>query len=151
MTPVYQTRRGPPDGNCMAACVATLLDKRIEDVDVDVANCGNSVKTLLAKIEERAGCKVYALDHQAIVDRVVKSGERYCIVSVCSCVYDSNPSHPNSTWHCVVCEIAAEGQLRLVFNPDRADQRTQSLQEFAAIGQLFIVKRTPAIRPVCVV
>ena len=141
MTPVYQTRHGLPSGNCMAACVATLLDKRIEDVDVDVANCGTSVKALLARIEDRAGCKVYGFPHEAVVDRVVKSSERYCIVSVCSSVFQNDPSHPNSTWHCVVCEIAEDGELSLVFNPDRTDQRTCSLQQFSAIGDLFIVKR----------
>lgn len=139
MTPVYQTRHGPCGGNCMAACVATLLDKRIEDVDVDVTNCGNSVKTLLAKIEERTGCKVYGFPHEAIVDAVVKSSERYCIVSVCSYVYRNDPSDPNSTWHCVVCEIGEDGQLWLVFNPDRTDQR-RTLQQFSVIGNLFIVK-----------
>jgi hypothetical protein len=122
----------------MAACVATLLDKRIEDVDVDVTNGGNSVKTLLAKIEEKTGCKIYGFPHEAIVDGIVKSSERYCIVSVCSYVYGNDPSDPNSKWHCIVCEIAEDGELRLVFNPDRRDQRT--LQQFSVIGNLFIVK-----------
>jgi len=73
----------------MAACVATILDKPIEDVDV--ASCGNSVNALLRKIEEKAACKVYGFPHEAIVDRVVKSTERYCIVSVCSCVFSMIP------------------------------------------------------------
>ena|SRR6266568_537352 len=90
MTPIYQTKHGPPDGNCTAACVATLLDKRIEDVDVDVASCGSSTKVLLTKIEEKAKCKIYGFPHEGIVDGVVKSTERYCIVSVCSCVFESS-------------------------------------------------------------
>ena len=141
MTPVCQTRHGSPHGNCMAACVATILDKPIEDVDVDVASCGNSVNALIAKIEEKAECKVYRLPHEAIVDAVVKSTERYCIVSVCSCVFQHDPSHPNSTWHSVVCEIAEDGKLSLVFNPDHKDLRTSSLNQFAALGDLFVVKR----------
>ena len=141
MTPVYQTKHGSPHGNCMAACVATILDKPIEAVDVDVASCGNSVNALLRKIEEKAACKVCGFPHEAIVDRVVKSTERYCIVSVCSCVFQNDPSHPNSTWHSVVCEIAKDGKLSLLFNPDRTDLRTRSLHEFAALGNLFVVKR----------
>src|SRR5213592_2216628 len=74
-TPVYQTRHGAPDGNCMAACVASILDKRIEDVDVDVAGC-SSCKLLLTKIEQKAKCKIYRIPHEAIVDGVVRSAER---------------------------------------------------------------------------
>jgi hypothetical protein len=140
MTLVYQTKYGPPDGNCLAACVATLLNKRIEDVDVDVASCGSSLRVLLTRIGEKAKCKIYAFHHEAIVDGVVKSTERYCIVAVCSCVFDHSPLHPNSTWHSVVCEIAEDGKLSLVFNPDPNDQRSRSLQQFGAIGNLFIVK-----------
>ena len=95
MTPVYQTRHGSPDG--ISACVATILDKRIEDVDVDVASCGNSVNALLRKIEGRTDCKMYRFSQAAIVDRDVKSTERYCIVSVCSSLFRNDPSHPNST------------------------------------------------------
>jgi hypothetical protein len=139
MTPVYQTKHGA-DGNCMAACVASLLDKRIEDVDVDVASCGRSCNVLLGRIEEKAKCKIYGLPHQAIVDGIVKSTERYCIVAVCSCVFNNDPCHPNNTWHSVVCEIAEDGNVSLVFNPDCDDQRTHSLQQFGAMGNLFIVK-----------
>jgi hypothetical protein len=121
----------------MAACVATILDKQIEDVDVDVASCGNSVNALIAKIEEKAECKVYRLPHEAIVDAT----ERYCIASVCSCVFQHDPSHPNSTWHSVVCEITEDGKLSLVFNPDQKDLRTSSLNQFAALGDLFVVIR----------
>jgi hypothetical protein len=127
MTPVDQTRYDPPDGNCMAACVASILNKPIEEVDVDVANC-NSVDALLAKIEEKAGCKIYRL---AIVDGVVKSTERYCIASL--------RTNPNSIPHSVVCEIAENGKLSLVFNPNKYDQR-RSLRHFAAPRTLFIVK-----------
>jgi hypothetical protein len=140
MTPVYQTKRGDPDGNCMAACVASLLDKPIEDVDIDVASCGRSCKVLLRKLEEKAKCKIYGFPHEAIVDRVVKSSERYCIVEVCSCVSKDDPCHPNSTWHSVVCEIAEDRKISLVFNPDRDDQRNHSLQQFQAMRNLFIVK-----------
>src|SRR2546425_465056 len=117
MTHVHQTKHGPPDGNCLAACVATLLDKRIEEVDVDVASCPRSLRALLRKIEEKAKCRIYMFDHEAVVDGVVKSTERYCIVGVCSCVFNNDPSHSDSTWHSVVCEIAEDGKLSLVFNP----------------------------------
>ncbi len=32
MKPVYQTVLAPPDGNCFAACVASILEMSIEDV-----------------------------------------------------------------------------------------------------------------------
>ncbi len=142
MTPVYQTKEGAPEGNCMAACVASLLDKRIEDVHIDVASCG-SLKDLLRKLEEKAKCKIYGFPHEAIVDGVVKSTERHCIVEVCSCVFNNDPCHSNSTWHSVVGEIGEDGKLSLEFNPDRNDRRTRSLQEFGAMRNLFIVKRNP--------
>ena len=141
MSPVYQTKHGHPGGNCLAACVATLLDKPIEAVDVDVASCGNSLRNVLTQIEEKAQCRIYGFPHEAIVDGVVKSTERLCIVSVCSCVFNEDPFHPNSTWHSVVCEIGGDGKLALLFNPDRNDQRTHSLQQFRAIGNLLIVRR----------
>lgn len=125
----------------MAACCATILDRPLEEIDVDVASCGNSMKQLLNKIEEKAKCKIYGFPHEAIVDRVVKSTERFCIVGVCSSVFNNDPNHRNSIWHSVVCEIADDGKLSLVFNPDRNDQRKSSLQQFGAVGPLYIVKR----------
>jgi hypothetical protein len=140
MTPVYQTRHGPPDGNCMAACVASILYKRLEDVDVDVASC-SSRKVLLRKLEEKAKCKIYGCPHDAIIDGVVKSAERYCIVNVCACVFNNDPCHSDNTWHSVVCEITEDGKLSLAFDHNRNDQRTK-LQEFAAMGNLFIITAT---------
>ena len=137
-TPVYQTRHGAPHGNCLAACVASILDKRIEDVDVDVASC-SSYEVLLRKLGQKAKCKIYKIPHEAIVDGVVRSAERYCIVSVCTCVFNNDPCHPDSTWHSVVCEIKEDGKLSLVFDPNRDDQRTK-LQQFKAVGPLFVVK-----------
>jgi hypothetical protein len=96
----------------MAACVATLLKKEIEDIDVDVASC-NSLAALVKKIEEKAKCKLYVLSHEAVVDRVAKLGERYCIVQA-SCAVNGDPCDPSSTWHTVVCEIAEDGKLSLV-------------------------------------
>ena len=125
----------------MAACVASILDKRLKDVDVDVASC-SSCKVLLRKLEEKAKCKIYRIPREAIVDGVVKSAERYCIVSVCVCVFKNDPCHPDNTWHSVVCEITEDGKLSLVFNPNRNDQRTK-LQQFAAMGDLFILKANP--------
>jgi len=127
----------------MAACVASLLDRRIEDVDVDVASC-RSIGDLLTKIEVRAKCKIYGFPHEAIVDGAVKSTERYCIVEVCSFAFNNSPQHENSIWHSVVCEIAEDGKLSLVFNPDRDDQRIQSLEQFVAMRSLFIIKKKAA-------
>jgi hypothetical protein len=33
MTPVDQTRFGKPDGNCYAACIASILDRPLEEFD----------------------------------------------------------------------------------------------------------------------
>ena len=140
MTPVHQTKFGAPHGNCTAACVATLLDKPLEDVDVDVASYRGSVKELLRRIEEKAGCRIYGFPHEAIVDGVVKSSERYCFVEVCTSTFNHDPSDPNTLWHSVVCEIADDGRLSQVFNPDSGDQK-RSLEQFKAMRTLFIVKR----------
>ena len=122
----------------MAACVASILDKRIENVDVDVASC-SSCDVLLRKIEEKAKCKIYRIPHEAILDGVVRSAERYCIVNVCACVFNNNPCHPDNTWHSVVCEIKEDGKLSLVFDPNRDDQRTK-LQRFKAMRPLLMVR-----------
>jgi hypothetical protein len=114
MTPVYQTKHGPPDGNCFAACVASLLDRTIEEVDVDVADCGSSLRASMTKLEQKANCKIYNGTQEPIVDGIVKTSERYCFAEVCTFVLIEG-----STWHVVVCEIADDGQLSLVFNPDQ--------------------------------
>ncbi len=134
-TRIYQTRRGAPHGNCMAACVASILDKPLEDVDIDVASCGSSREVFFRKIQEKGNCHIYQLP-DGIVDGVVKSAERYCIVNVCSLVYGNDPSHRDSIWHSVVCEIAEDGKLSLVFDPNPNDQRTK-LQQFAAVGDVL--------------
>ena len=139
MTPVYQTKHEPPDGNCFAACVASLLDRKIEDVDVDVASCGK-LPTLLQKIQQKADCKIYYATHSAIVDDIVRTSERYCFAEVCTCVFNGDPYDDGSTWHVVVCEIADGGKISLVFNPDQHDQRQHSLQQFSAVGKVFFVK-----------
>jgi hypothetical protein len=138
MTPVYQTRQDKPDGNCLAACVATILDKSIEDVDVDVASCA-SIRKLLSKIEEKANCTIYRLDFRAITDGIVKVSDRYCIASVCTTIFNNDPHHPNSAWHAVVCEISEAGEVSQVFNPTKTDNRC-SLQQFFAVDVVLIVR-----------
>jgi hypothetical protein len=140
MTPVYQTQNGHGIGNCFAACVASLLDKRIEDVEIDLASCGNCLRTLMTKVEQKANCKIYFVSHEAILDGVVKPTERYCFVEVCTCVFNKNPHDSRSTWHVVVCEIFDHGKISLVFNPDQRDQRQKSLDQFPAINKVFFVK-----------
>jgi hypothetical protein len=143
MTPVHQTKYSSPDGNCCAACVASLLNRKIEDVDIDVASCGNSLRVLLTKIEQRANCKIYYVTHEAILEGVVSTSEKYCFAEVCTYICDNNPFGEGSVWHFVVCEISKSGKLSLVFNPDKNDQRQHSLQQFPVVGKLFFVKANP--------
>ena len=143
MTPVYQTKQGSPHGNCFAACVATLLDRKIEEVDIDVASCDDLLHVLLNKIEQRANCKIYYASHQAVLDGVLVTSERYCLAEVCTFVFNGNPYGKGSMWHVVVCEISHGGMLSLVFNPDKDDQR-DSLEQFPAVGRLFFVKANPS-------
>jgi ABC-type uncharacterized transport system ATPase subunit len=142
MTPVHQTRHGSPNGNCFAACVASLLDRKIENVDVDVATC-KSLHALLTKIEERANCKIYYASHEAVLDGIVKTSERYCFAEVCTTVCQGSPFGEGSTWHVVVCEFSDSGKLSLVFNPDKTARQQHSLQQFHAIRKLFFVKANP--------
>jgi hypothetical protein len=136
MTPVAQTRLGR-HGNCFAACVATILDKRIEDVDVNVSSF-TKPSELMRKIEEKIKCKIYGFPHDAITDGAVISTERYCIVDVCTSLFDNDADHPMSMWHAVVCEIADGGKLNMVFNPE-SDTRKR-LQDFNGMRNLYIVK-----------
>jgi hypothetical protein len=136
MTPVYQTKQYPA-GNCFAACVASVLDKKIEDVDVDVASCGDSWPTLIARVEQKANCRIYWVPYETLFNKIVKTSERYCLVEVCSFVLGS-PDNKGSIWHVVVCEISQEGELSLAFNPDKGDQRTQ-LQHFPDFRRVFFV------------
>jgi hypothetical protein len=45
----------------------------------------------------------------------------------------------------VVCEIADDGKVSLKFNPDKIDQRQNSLNQFRAVGKVFFVKANPQI------
>jgi hypothetical protein len=119
------------------------LDRRIEDVDVDVASCGNSLGALLTKIQQKANCKIYSVSHEAIEDGILKTSERYCIAKVCTCTISGNPYDEHSTWHAVLCEIAGDGRISLVFNPDQHDQRRNSVGQFPVVGKLFFVKANP--------
>ena len=139
MTPVFQTRSGAPNGNCFAACIASVLNRKLEDVDVDVTDCDTS-SALLAKIEQKANCKIDVVRHEEILDGTFKTSERYCIAEVCTFVFNEDPRHKQSMWHVVVCEITEDGKTPMVFNPDRTDRRQESLQQFAVVGNLFFVK-----------
>ena len=145
MTPVYQTKHGPPDGNCFAACVASLLDRNIEDVDVDVASCERDLRTLLKKVEQKANCTICYVTYRAIAHGIVTTSERYCFAEVCTCVFNGDPYHDESTWHVVVCEIAENGKISLLFNPDKTDLRQNSLDEFPAVERVFFVKASSNI------
>ena len=139
MTPVHQTKYGSPHGNCFAACVASLLGRKIEEVDIDVASC-KSLHALLTQIEQRANCKIYYVSLEALLDGVVTTSERYCFAEVCTTTRQGNPFDEGSTWHVVVCEISDSGKVSLVFNPDKTARQQHSLQQFHATRKLFFVK-----------
>src|ERR1051325_7265810 len=139
MTPVFQTKFDPPDGNCFAACVASLLDRKLEDVEVDMSKV-KIFRDLLTLIEAKANCKIYYANHEAIQDGVFKTSERFCFVEVCSCVVNGDPYHEQSTWHVVVGEIAADGRISMLFNPEPHDQRKKSLDQFQAVRKVFFVR-----------
>ena len=117
----------------MAACVASLLDKQIDEVDVDLAGC-EKVSELIRRIEAKAGCKIYGFPTEAITDGIIKSALKYCIVEVCTFINCGNQS-----WHCVVCEIAEDGALSMVHNPDRIDTIRTSLDQFRGTRNLYFV------------
>ena len=141
MTTVYQTKYGEGDGNCFAACVASLLDRRIEDVDVDVSSCKN-LSQLLPMVEQKADCKIHYANREAIEDGILRTSERFCIVEVCTRVFNGSPCDERSTWHVVVCEIADDGKISMLFNPDAHDQQKKSLDQFLAVRKVFFVKAT---------
>jgi hypothetical protein len=140
MKPVPQTTAF----NCMAACVASILEKPLEEVDVEV-NWMTSRAELFSRIEKKARCKIYMVPHEqrSTDGGVINSPERYCIASVCTFVYHKEPLHRQSEWHAVVCELMPDGKLTLAFNPDEHDARRSSVDQFGALGNLFIVKANP--------
>jgi hypothetical protein len=139
MTPVNQTIRGSTQGNCFAACVASILDMKLEEVEIDMTNVRN-FNTLLTTIQKKANCKIYYVNHEAIIDGFLKTSERYCFVEVCTFVFNGDPYDEGSLWHVVVCEIAENGKISLVFNPDTVDQRQKSLDQFPAVRKVLFVK-----------
>jgi hypothetical protein len=139
MTPIYQTKHSEGEGNCFAACVASLLDRKIEDVDVDVSSCKN-VHHLMSLVAQKADCKIYYATHEAIENGILKTSERFCIVEVCTCVFGGDPYDNGSTWHVVVGEVADDGRITMLFNPDTKDQRQKSLEQFPAVRKVFFVK-----------
>src|SRR5262249_6019235 len=139
MTPVYQTRFGPPNGNCFAACVATLLDRPLEAVDVDVSSC-RKIGDVLKLIEAKAKCKIYGTDYEALTTGLLRTSERYAIAYVCTSIMGSDLSDPGSIKHGVVCEIADEGKtIWPVFDP-RPNHQCRSLQDYKAIEHILFVK-----------
>jgi len=102
----------------------------------------NHTLAILKHTFERAiewGCATTILN-SAIVDGIVRTQERYCFAEVCTCVFNGDPYDDGSTWHVVVCEIADDGKISFVFNPDQHDQRQHSLEQFPAVGKMFFVK-----------
>jgi hypothetical protein len=49
MKKVYQTNRGV-GGNCFAACIASILEYNLEDIDVELSNCNTTAADLFNKI-----------------------------------------------------------------------------------------------------
>jgi len=138
MTPVYQTKHGPK-GNCFAACVASILDRKIEDVEVDMSSV-NNLKDLLTLVQAKANCKIYYANHEAIQDGFLKTTERFCFIEVCSFTFNRDPYREESQWHGVVCEVADDGRISMLFNPEQGDQRQKSLDQFPAVRKVFFVK-----------
>jgi hypothetical protein len=138
MTPVYQTKPGP-EGNCFAACVASILERKIEDCDIDMSKV-KIFRDLLEQMEAKANCKIYYANHEAIQDGFLKTTERYCFVEVCTFVFNNDPYDSNSIWHAVVAEIGDDGKISMRFNPEEQDQRKKSLDQFPAIRKVFFVK-----------
>jgi len=115
---------------------------KIENVEIDMSGVRN-FHTLLTRIQDKANCKIYYVNREAILDGVLKTSERYCFAEVCTCVFNGDPYDEGSTWHVVVCEVAENGKISLVFNPDKIDQRQKSLDEFPAVRKVFFVKPNP--------
>lgn len=138
MIPAYQTKHDD-QGNCFAACIASILERKIEEVEVDMSLVKN-FRDLLTAVEAKANCKVYYANHEAIEDGFLKTTERYCFVEVCSFTLNQDPYHDNSKWHAVVCEVAENGKISMLFNPEQKDQRQKSLDQFPATRKVFFVK-----------
>jgi hypothetical protein len=134
MKPVFQTRYDPPNGNCMAACVASILELPLDDVDIDVSAI-RQVSELVQKLEAKAKCRIYPILPELITSGVVKSSEPYCILEVCSSICNGQ-----KMWHALVCRIADNGELSLAFNPLELDQR-KHLSSFNGIKNAYIVRR----------
>lgn len=136
MTPVYQTKDGEK-GNCFAACVASILDRKIEDCDIDMENITN-VWQMVTQIQEKANCKIYYANREAIEDGFFKPTERFCFIEVCTCTYNKDPYDNKSRWHVVVGEVGENGKVSMLFDPGQ-DLR-KSLDLFAAVRRVFFVK-----------
>jgi hypothetical protein len=138
MTPVYQTKIGP-EGNCFAAGVASVLERKIEDCDIDMSKV-KIFRDLLEQMEAKANCKIYYANHEAIEHGFFKTTERYCLVEVCTFTFNHDPYHDKSIWHVVVGEVLADGKITMRFNPAERDTRKQSLDQFPAVRKVFFVK-----------
>ncbi len=56
MTPITQTKFGRPDGNCFAACVASILEARLEELDsVEAAHADYARRYIDAGDEDPGG------------------------------------------------------------------------------------------------
>jgi hypothetical protein len=137
MTPVYQTKFGKK-GNCFAACIASILERELDDCDIDMEGVKN-FRDLLTLIEAKVKCKIYYTNHEAIEHGFLKTAERLCFIEVCGYEYGGDPYHEGSIWHAVVAEIGDDGKISMRHNPEKIDQR-KSLDQFPAIRKVFFVK-----------
>lgn len=115
MKPVQQTRFGPPDGNCMSACVASIIECKIEEVDIPLPKNGR-MEVFMWQISEKIKKGICSFNYKI----KLPSNPIYCMVSVIdksSCSIINGVRQNDGIDHMVVGFIGDNNILSIKYDP----------------------------------
>jgi hypothetical protein len=129
MNPVNQTRFGNGSGNCFAACVASILEIPIEEIDPLIlpANGSNWIDGLQSYLSERG----MFLLHVSIRDQYPLGPVPETLVIAIG------PNNRRGGRHAVVCEFQDTNRLVLVHDPGSDEITLARVDEIWFIARLM--------------
>ena len=107
MKPIKQTKFGPVEGNCFAACIASLLELPIEEVNIGPADAPNWLENLQAYLKPKNLFFLEVRIDVAVKYPLYEMNGIYCVMSGRSPRTFEGHKDVN---HCVVGRIDSNSQ-----------------------------------------
>lgn len=122
MNKVDQTKTGD-EGNCFAACIASILELELKDVDVDLTECKNWIDIFNRMKQTKPLMKKYdalSLRYSLLKKECdLKSDDREVVLPAnCYCILNYPEPKGIKNNHAVVGCFDENGKLLIVHNPD---------------------------------